>query len=315
MAEKLDFEEYFDFEYLGINIGKHVYAAVLRYLLRGSVENDDHTREICRRNVISAIMMADISKAVIEKLKPDCVVMHHGIYLTAGIFSEYARRRDVRVVIFTPEGKFIDEFGKFGEDDGCFIYPTDVAFAEDGRIFVSEYGGNDRISVFTEQGGFLYCFGTPGGGPGQFARPSALCVDKSLRRLYVADACNHRIAIYNLDGELLRYIGSAGRDPGRLRYPYDLTLLADGTLVVEGLPDQLGEWLSVGKYLCRVQQAEAGGYSPMHKYSYRWIRDSNGPIRHLLDVGDQATGESIGILAVAGACKSSSCCCSSCGRW
>ncbi len=137
-----------------------------------------------------------------------------------------------RVVIFSPEGEFIDEFGKFGEQDGCFIYPTDVAFCEDGRIFVSEYGGNDRISVFTEQGDFLHCFGTPGSGPGQFSRPSALCVDKSRKRLYVADACNHRIAIYDLDGELLRYIGSAGREQGQLRYPYDLTLLADGTLVV-----------------------------------------------------------------------------------
>jgi ABC-type Fe3+ transport system permease subunit/DNA-binding beta-propeller fold protein YncE len=137
-----------------------------------------------------------------------------------------------RVVVFSPEGELIDEFGKFGETDGCFIYPTDVAFAEDGRIFVSEYGGNDRISVFTEQGDFLYSFGSPGGGQGQFARPSALCVDKSRKWLYVADACNHRIGIYNLDGELLRYIGSAGRQQGQLRYPYDLTLLADGTLVV-----------------------------------------------------------------------------------
>ncbi len=137
-----------------------------------------------------------------------------------------------RVVIFSPEGELIDEFGEFGETDGCFIYPTDVAFAEDGRIFVSEYGGNDRISVFTEQGDFLHCFGTPGGGHGQFARPSALCVDNLRKRLYVADACNHRIAIYDLDGELLRYIGSAGRQQGQLRYPYDLTLLADGTLVV-----------------------------------------------------------------------------------
>ena len=137
-----------------------------------------------------------------------------------------------RVVVFSPEGELIDEFGKFGEQDGCFIYPTDVAFSQDGRIFVSEYGGNDRISVFTEQGEFLYCFGAPGGGPGEFARPSALCVDKSRNHLYVADACNHRIAVYNLDGELLRYIGSAGRGPGELRYPYDLTLLADSTLVV-----------------------------------------------------------------------------------
>jgi len=137
-----------------------------------------------------------------------------------------------RVVIFSPEGKFIDEFGKFGEQDGCFIYPTDVAFSQDGRIFVSEYGGNDRISVFTEQGDFLHCFAAPGSGLGELSRPSALCVDQSRKRLYVADACNHRIAVYSLDGELLRYIGSAGRDAGQLRYPYDLTLLADSTLVV-----------------------------------------------------------------------------------
>ena len=137
-----------------------------------------------------------------------------------------------RVLIFNAEGEIVDEFGKFGEDDGCFIYPTDVAFSEDGRIFVSEYGGNDRISVFTGQGDFLFCFGSAGSGPGQFGRPSALCVDESRKRLYIADACNHRIAIYDLNGELVKYIGSAGRDPGKLRYPYDLTLLADGTLVV-----------------------------------------------------------------------------------
>jgi len=137
-----------------------------------------------------------------------------------------------RVVVFSPEGQMIDEFGKFGQENGCFIYPTDVAFSQDGRIFVSEYGGNDRISVFTEQGDFLYCFGSPGGGTGQLARPAALRVDQSRKCLYVADACNHRIAIYDLDGNLLGYIGSAGRAPGQLRYPYDLALLADGTLVV-----------------------------------------------------------------------------------
>jgi len=137
-----------------------------------------------------------------------------------------------RVLIFSPEGEVAGEFGSFGEDEGCFIYPTDVAFAGDGRIFVSEYGGNDRISVFTGQGDFLFCFGSLGGGRDQFSRPSALCVDKSRKRLYIADACNHRIAIYTLDGELVEYIGSAGRDRGRLRYPYDLTLMADGTVVV-----------------------------------------------------------------------------------
>ncbi len=137
-----------------------------------------------------------------------------------------------RVLVFSPKGELIDQFGQFGQDNGCFIYPTDVAFSEDGKIFVSEYGGNDRISVFTEQGDFLYCFGAPGSGPGLLSRPAALCIDHSRKRLYVADACNHRIAVYTLDGKLLEYIGSLGRAKGHLRYPYDLALLADGTLAV-----------------------------------------------------------------------------------
>jgi len=137
-----------------------------------------------------------------------------------------------RVVIFSPEGKIVGQFGKFGQDGGSFIYPTDVAFSGDGRIFVSEYGGNDRISVFSEKGDFLYCFGTPGNGPGQLSRPAALCVDRSRKHLYVADACNHRIGIYNFEGKLLKYIGSVGREPGQLRYPYDLALSSDGCIAV-----------------------------------------------------------------------------------
>jgi len=57
-------------------------------------------------------------------------------------------------------------------------------------------------------------------------------VDRSRQRLYVADACNHRIAVYNLQGKLIRYIGSAGLDRGQLRYPYDLALSDDGTIIV-----------------------------------------------------------------------------------
>jgi len=137
-----------------------------------------------------------------------------------------------RVVVFSPDGKIIRQFGRFGEGPGEFIYPTDVEFADDGRIYVSEYGGNDRVSVFSPEGRFLASFGTPGDGPEQFAKPSALCVDRRRRRLYVADACNHRIAVYSLDGDLQKLIGTIGQGPGQMRYPYDLALTADGTLVV-----------------------------------------------------------------------------------
>ena len=137
-----------------------------------------------------------------------------------------------RVIIFSPAGNYLEEFGSFGQGDGEFIYPTDVAFAPDGRIYVSEYGGNDRVSVFDAEKNFLFSFGSPGSLPQQFSRPSALCVDQKNNCLYVADACNHRLAVYDFDGHLTATIGSLGRQPGQLRYPYDLALLDDGTIVV-----------------------------------------------------------------------------------
>lgn len=137
-----------------------------------------------------------------------------------------------RVVAFSPEGQIVSSFGEFGEGPGQFIYPTDIAFAPDGRIFVSEYGGNDRISIFDRNHKFLCSFGSPGGEPGQFSRPQAMAIDAARGILYVADACNHRIAIYDLDGKLLRTIGRIGREPGQMRYPYGLALCGNGDLVV-----------------------------------------------------------------------------------
>jgi DNA-binding beta-propeller fold protein YncE len=137
-----------------------------------------------------------------------------------------------RVLVFTPGGKIVREIGKLGEGNGCFIYPTHVAFAPDGRIFVSEYGGNDRISIFSAEGVYLSSFGSLGGGEGQLSRPAAMAVDAARGRLYVADACNHRIAAYDLAGRCVGYFGSIGDEKGQLRYPYGLSLLADGSLAV-----------------------------------------------------------------------------------
>ncbi len=137
-----------------------------------------------------------------------------------------------RVAVFTLDGKYVRQFGRMGRGDGEFIYPTDVVFSQDGRVFVSEYGGNDRVTVFSMEGEFMYTFGRFGEGDGELSRPSGMCIDQQRKRLYVADACNHRIAVYELGGKLIRYIGSLGRGDGQLRYPYDVDVMDDGTLVV-----------------------------------------------------------------------------------
>jgi len=102
IADGLTFDEYFNYDYLGVDLGRHVYSAVLRYLLKADLQNDEATRTVCRNYMASAIMMGDIAEKMFSSIKPDCVVMHHGIYLTTGVFADFTRKHGIRLVVFTP---------------------------------------------------------------------------------------------------------------------------------------------------------------------------------------------------------------------
>ncbi|QOV91463.1 NHL repeat-containing protein [Humisphaera borealis] len=135
-----------------------------------------------------------------------------------------------RVMVYSPKGQLLRQWGSLGKEKGQFIYPTDVAFDEQGRIFVSEYGEHDRVQVFDIVGTYLYEFGTFGEGDGQFSRPQSMIIDKGL--LYVSDSCNHRIVVFKTDGTFVRNLGGVGSGLGQFRFPYGLDLDADGHLVV-----------------------------------------------------------------------------------
>src|SRR5690242_10273665 len=123
-----------------------------------------------------------------------------------------------RVMAYRPpaslDGKpdLVAQWGSYGNEPGQFIYPTDVAFTTAGngsveRIYVSEYGGNDRVSVFDKDHKFLFAFGHFGYGDGEgieFNRPQSIGMMGD--RLAVTDACNHRVGVFTLDGKLVRWI-------------------------------------------------------------------------------------------------------------
>jgi ABC-type Fe3+ transport system permease subunit/DNA-binding beta-propeller fold protein YncE len=135
-----------------------------------------------------------------------------------------------RVVVYTPLGEKLREFGSFGTAPGQFVYPTDIAFDAKGKIYVSEYGDNDRISVFSPDANFLYSIGKFGTGDGEFSRPQSMVLLDDL--IYVTDACNHRICVFKTDGTWVRNMGSPGSAPGQFRFPYGMDLDRDGNLVV-----------------------------------------------------------------------------------
>ncbi len=148
-----------------------------------------------------------------------------------------------RILIFNPEGELVGQFGTNGNGDGEFQLPTDVAIDDDGFIYVSEYNGNDRITKWSPSFEFVKSFGESEVLGKRLNRPAALAIDGE-GILWVADACNHRIVRFTLDGEVIDTIGHRGRGEDEFRYPYDIDIRDDGTvLICEYGGDRL-HWLS-----------------------------------------------------------------------
>jgi DNA-binding beta-propeller fold protein YncE len=186
-----------------------------------------------------------------------------------------------RVVAYSPDGEELWTLGSYGREHGQFIYPTDVAFSPDGRMFISEYGGNDRIQVFSRDRDFLYAFGACGIGDREFLRPQALAYDAERDELYVADTGNHRVAVFTGDGEFRRSLGGPGREEGKLSYPFGVVLEIDGvpSVVANGL-------------VRNHDEPPAGSRGPGRR-TVIVAENSNHRVQRL----DAATGE---VIAVAG---------------
>ncbi|HYE05029.1 MAG TPA: ATP-binding cassette domain-containing protein [Planctomycetota bacterium] len=166
-----------------------------------------------------------------------------------------------RVVIFAEDGTVAGMFGTQGDEAGRFRYPVAVACDDADRLYVAEYGGNDRIQVFTADGAHLRTIGSFGTAPGRFQRPQGLAWRDG--RLAVADAMNNRIQVMSDQGELIRVIGE-GLD---LRFPYAVAFDREGRLwTVEYSGNRVTRLDDEGRILAR----HGGGGRGAGEYSTPW---------------------------------------------
>lgn len=134
-----------------------------------------------------------------------------------------------RVIVFDRDGNELRRFGEYGVGPGQLTFPSDIAFGAGGDVYVSEFGGNDRIQVFDLDGTYRRELI----GPGVFDRPQSMTPSRDGAEIFVADACHHRIVVVDsASGAVLRTFGKPGTAPGDTTYPYGLRLLDDGTLLV-----------------------------------------------------------------------------------
>lgn len=136
-----------------------------------------------------------------------------------------------RVIIFDRDGHELVRFGSNGTGDGQFLLTTDVVADRSGRVYVAEYGDNDRINIFSPELKYLRSFGREDMGTEPFIRPQSIAIDPD-GTLWVADACRHRICHFTAEGNLLSTFGSLGRETGQMQYPYHVAVCPDGTLLV-----------------------------------------------------------------------------------
>jgi peptidylamidoglycolate lyase len=138
-----------------------------------------------------------------------------------------------RIAKFSPDGKFLMDWGQKGPGPGEFDLPHSVAIDAQGRVYVADRG-NARIQVFDAAGKFLQEWKSP-----ELGRPWSVTIGPD-NLLYVVDGGDlkpnppDRGRLFKLDsnGKILAKWSRFGNYDGQLYWGHDLAVGKDGAVYV-----------------------------------------------------------------------------------
>jgi len=147
---------------------------------------------------------------------------------------------------------FSGQIGALGLGNGKFQFPSDVALASDGSVYVADTS-NHLIQKFTSGGALLSQLGTwswaGGTGDGEFKVPQSVAVapDDSV---YVVDHLNSRIQYFTANGDFSGKWGSEGSGDGEFQAPMGIEVAPDGSVyVVERDNNRIQKFGPTGDFL------------------------------------------------------------------
>jgi DNA-binding beta-propeller fold protein YncE len=140
---------------------------------------------------------------------------------------------NTRVVKFSPEGKFLFQWGRPGSGPGEFNTPHAIRVDAAGRVYVADRE-NDRIQVFDERGQFIRQIKAR-----EIGRPYSFAFLPG-DRLVVADGGEQpqtgpdraAVVIVAADGRVLQRFGRYGNYDGQFMMPHGVTVDARGAIYV-----------------------------------------------------------------------------------
>ncbi len=126
IVDGLRYEDYDEFRYLGLPLGRLVATSVLWFLCSGLIGQDQHSRDIHRKFLISGVIMAKACRAMLDKIQPDTVVLLNGLFFPERILWETAQARGIPVVTY--ERGFLINTLVFARNRSACYFEVDEAW-------------------------------------------------------------------------------------------------------------------------------------------------------------------------------------------
>ena len=134
------------------------------------------------------------------------------------------------VRIYDLNGSLIKQFGSEGNGQGEFNRPFNVAYDDNGSLWVTDYG-NHRIQVFDQNGTFVKRFGEYVPVSPALSSPSDFAYD--LDSFYISDSGNNRLVVFeDFTGNYTRTIAKSGSGLTNVSNPRGITLANNGRIYV-----------------------------------------------------------------------------------
>lgn len=101
-AASVPFERIGSAVWQNVAVGQHALAGALRYFACGTLDREPLGEAVARRYLVATVVAAIAYQRLFERVQPEVVVVHHGIYAPQGIVVEVARQLRIRVVTWNP---------------------------------------------------------------------------------------------------------------------------------------------------------------------------------------------------------------------
>ena len=179
------------------------------------------------------------------------------VYVVNRSNSFQALQGAVRITVCNVQGEYLNEFGKYGMQDGAFVWPTAIDVDSHGNIYLADEHRHD-IQVWDKDFNFVRKWGSFGSADGQMNRPAGLAID-SRDNVLVADTLNNRILRFAPDGKLLGAWGSPGSGDGEFNMPWGIGVDRDDNVyVADWRNDRVQKFNPSGGYLATFGSSGSG---------------------------------------------------------